>query len=529
MAITAMVQHYSGVSGNCIFEHIPSRVETTTWLKCGCRLPSTSFMIRKQDFMSHPHTFFVLSLVFCLPLPAQTPDELRRDDTWLLPVAELQENPGIPDCKTVLGYRWGDEISNHNQITRYLNALSEAAPDRSRLVCYGESYEGRSLNYLVISSPDNIARLDEIRHTNLELSDPRRCSGSRAEELVAQIPAIVWFANSVHGNEISPSDAALLTGYHLLADRRKLTQDMLEKLVVIIDPLQNPDGRDRFVNVFRETRGRFNQSNPYANEHVERWPGGRTNHYWFDMNRDWFRHSQRETRAKVASYLRWQPHIYVDAHEMGRNSSFYFPPPAEPKNPYLLASQEDRLSRLGKHQAGWFDRYGFGYVTREIFDAFYPGYGSEWPSLQGGLGILWEQAGARGLTTRRDDETELTYRDGVRNHYISALATLEFAAENQIDLLRGFHQARQAAIDLGQDGNVKDYFITRERPERAIRFVNMLSRNGIEVYTLDDSISVDCVDCSNCNRKLRKIPAGSFHIPVAQPAGRLIRAAGSEY
>ncbi len=471
-------------------------------------------------------------IAFCLMLSGLTPHssgqsalEQHNSHQWLLPIPELVANENVPDSKTILRYHWGDEISNHFQIETYLKALAEAAPDRAKLVQYGESYEGRSLNYLVISSAENMSRLEEIRLNNLRLSDPRTTSHQEAEALAESTPAVVWLAYSVHGNEISPSEAALLTAYHLVADQREQTVKLMNDLVVIIDPLQNPDGRDRFVNVFRETRGRFIQSHPLANEHTERWPNGRSNHYWFDMNRDWFLQSQQEVQAKVAAYLEWQPQIYVDAHEMGRNSTFYFPPPTDPKNPFLMPSQNEWFSRLGKHQAAWFDKYKFGYMTREVFDAFYPGYGSEWPTLQGGLGILWEQASARGLLIDRDDETQLSYRDGVRNHYISALATIEFASQHRAELLKTFHASRARSVRLGEDGDISDFFlITEDRPQRARRLGLVLQRNGIEVKKLNQPLSLECSSSHDGDKQLRTLPTGSLHISVAQPTGTLIRA-----
>ena len=447
-----------------------------------------------------------------------------QSNQFELPLKGFQADDSVPTTKQVFGYDWGDEISNHAQVALYLKKLHEACPERTDLIKYGKSYENRSLNYLVISSPDNISRLDEIRENNLRLADPRICDPVEAKALIEKTPAIVWLAYCVHGNEISPSDAALLTAYHLLADQTEATKKWLQNLVVIIDPLQNPDGRDRFVNVFRETRGLFNQSNPYSNEHAERWPSGRSNHYWFDMNRDWFRHSQQEVKAKVAAYLDWQPQMYVDAHEMGRNSTYYFPPPADPKNPYLLESQADWFSKLGKHQGKWFDRFGFGYVTREIFDAFYPGYGSEWPTLQGGMGILWEQASARGQVIERDDDTELTYRNGVRNHYVSGISTIEFAATNQDPLQQSFYDSKSRAVDLGKNGDVRHYFISRNRPQRTDRFVSMLRRNGIEVRSLNETTTVDVTDLQTGKESTVKLAPGTYHIPVAQPAARLLRA-----
>ncbi len=445
------------------------------------------------------------------------------DDHWLLPLPSVDADPAIPDCNTVLRYDWADEISSHYQVETYLRALADAAPDRTRLVQYGSSWEGRSLNYLVISSAANIARLEEIRENNLKLAQPQRYPELDAGDLIANAPAIVWLACAVHGNEISPSDAALITAWHLLADRSPQTRQWLDNLVIVIDPLQNPDGRDRFVNVYRESRGSFLQPFPQANEHTERWPTGRSNHYWFDMNRDWFLQSQQEVRARVAAYLHWDPQIYVDAHEMGPNSSYYFPPPTDPTNPFLLPAQLAWLSQIGQHQAGWFDRFGFGYMTREVFDAFYPGYGSEWPTLQGGLGILWEQAGPLGQVIERDDETQLTFHDAVRHHYISGIATIEFASAHRQQLLRSFREAKLDAIRLGNEGPVRHYFLPARRTTRTARLMAMLERNGIEVFTLTEPVTLDCTDMS-CKEGTHTIPAGAFHVPVAQPGGRLVRA-----
>lgn len=456
-------------------------------------------------------------------LPAQTEAPSQPAD-WLLPMPEVQADPAIPDSRAVLRYGWGEEISSHLQVEAFLESLARSAPDRTRLVQYGETSEGRSLNYLVISSPRNIARLDDIKAGVKRLADPRTCDQTAADQLMADLPAVIWLAYCVHGNEISPSDAALLTAWHLVADQRESTRQLLENLVVIIDPLQNPDGRDRFVNVFRETRGLFNQGNPWSNEHTERWPGGRFNHYWFDMNRDWFRHSQREVRAKVAAYLDWHPQIYVDSHEMGADSSYYFSPPADPKNPYFLPGQLDWMTRLGKHQAGHFDQYGFGYVTREIFDAFYPGYGSEWPTLQGGIGILWEQAGVRGLVIDRDDETRLTYQDGVRHNYVSGVATLEFAAQNHKELLAGFYAARRQNVELGQTGPVQHYFLFNDDPQRTADLARLLVRNGIEVRRVDESLTLAGESIGTGEQRDFSVPAGTLHVPVAQPGGRLLRA-----
>ena len=450
--------------------------------------------------------------------------DVHAKETDSLPIAQLDPDPAIPTIKETLGYDWATRITNHASMQQYLQALATAAPNRARLVRYGNSYEGRGLFYLVITAPENFRRLEAIRKSNLKLSDPRRTSLAEAGQMIANMPAVVWLASSVHGNELSSTEAALLTGYHLLADQRDTTKEMLQSLVVLIDPLQNPDGRERFVNVYQENRGTFANSHPLSNEHTERWPGGRFNHYLFDMNRDWFLQSQQETVAKVRAYLRWQPQIYVDSHEMGRNSTYFFVPPTDPVNPFMLPKQRQWLYQLGEHQAKWFDRFGFAYTTREIFDAFFPGYGSEWPTLQGGLGILWEQAGVRGLIVDRDDDTKLRYRDAVRHHYVSCLATLEIAAERREDLLGDFYDARSRGIQLGNESAVRHFLLpVNPRPNRTARLAQLLQRNGIDVFVLPGDMKVAVTDMRTGEKSERTIPKGSLHVPVSQPSGRLIR------
>ncbi|HIQ23238.1 MAG TPA: hypothetical protein EYH34_18595, partial [Planctomycetes bacterium] len=441
-----------------------------------------------------------------------------------LPLPGVDVDPDVPTLKQVLGFDWARRITTPRQIERYLHRLAKATGDRTRLVRYGKTYEGNNLYYVVISSPANIRRLDEIRAANLRLADPRQLAGEQAAAVIERSPAIVWLAYSTHGNECSPADAALLTAYHLVADRRGATRRWLERVVVIIDPLQNPDGRDRFVHSFRKNHGVFADPYPWASEHTEPWPGGRTNHYWFDMNRDWFLQSQREMQAKVKAYLDWQPQIYVDAHEMGRDRTYYFTPPTEPVLPFLLAHQREWLFRIGRHQGRWFDERGFRYTTREMFDAYYPGYGSQWPTLQGAIGILWEQAGVRGLVIARSDRTRLRYPTAVLHHYVSGLATVEVAAENRQALLRDFYEAQRRAIQLGHDGPVRHYFLLEGRtPQRARRLAEVLAANRIEVRRLSESVSVKAKDIRGGEAREVALPAGTYHVPVAQPAGRLVR------
>ena len=441
-----------------------------------------------------------------------------------LPRAGIDADPKIPTLKQVVGHDWGRDISSHMDVERYLKALAGAAPDRAALVLYGRSWEGRALYYLILSSPENIRRREEIRANNLRLADPRITPAEKVLSMVAQAPAIVWLAFGVHGNETSSTEAALLTAYDLLADRRRETQEMLSRVLLILDPLQNPDGHERFVNGYREARGAFPDAQPLAAEHQERWPSGRSNHYLFDMNRDWFQQSQRETRARVAAYLRWQPHLFVDAHEMGRDATYFFDPPADPINPFFLPRQVEWLDRIGHHLAARFDECGFAYTSREMFDSFYPGYASSWPLFQGGLGILWEQASARGLVIQREDERQLHLQDAVLHHYTSALATLDLVARQREQLVRDFCEARLRGIQLGREGPVRHFFLPPDpRSARVASLARLLRNNGIEVRRLTKTLKIPCTSVRSAAKAKMTIPAGSYHIPVAQPAAPLVR------
>ncbi len=441
-----------------------------------------------------------------------------------LPMAGLEVDHKVPTLEQVVGFEFGTDLSTHTEIEQYLRALAEAASFRARLVRYGETWTGRGLHYLVISSPSNIDRLEEIRAANLRLCDPRRLSESQANELVATTPAIVWFGCTIHGNETSGSEAALVTAYHLLADGGETTRALLNDVVVIIDTLQNPDGRDRFVHSFREARGLFPDAEPLGREHGGRWASGRLNHYLFDMNRDWFLHSQKETRARVAAYLRWRPHVFVDVHEMGRDQSYFFPPPTDPINPMILETQRDWFLRFGKHQAARFDEHGFAYTTRELFDAFYPGYGESWPTLSGAIGMLWEQAGVRGLVVRRSDELRLTYRDAVLHHYVSALATVETASRERRRLVADFVSVARQSVALAGAGDVSDYFLLAgEAPARTLDLVRLLARNGIDVARVTKALRVTARDVATDVVSERDVPIGSYHVSLAQPSSRLAR------
>jgi hypothetical protein len=472
--------------------------------------------------MTRRSFLFVLILVlalFAVPARAQAP----AGKFEFMPGA--QYDPAIPTLKQVTGHDWGEKITAHHEIERYIEALAKASP-RVRVVKYAETYEGRALYYLIIASEANMARLGEIQSGMQRLADPRGLAEADAEKLIASLAPVTWIAAGVHGNEISSCDAVLLFAYHLLAAQNDaVVKSIFERSVVIIDPTENPDGRDRFITYFRQSTGPWPDTDPQSAEHNENWPGGRSNHYLFDMNRDWFAQTQPETRGRTKAYLEWFPVVFVDEHEMGSNSSYYFAPPAQPYNPIMPKEQIQWLFAFGKNNSEWFDKFRFDYFTRDVFDSFYPGYGEGWPMFQGSIGMTFEQASARGLAVKRSDDTVMLYRDSVHHHFISALSTAQNTAKNDKALLRYFYNYRKSAVQEGQQETVKEYILPPGRdPNRTTKLAALLMDNGIEVKRAEKPFSnARARDYYEGKPQTKEFPAGTFVVSLAQPNKRLAK------
>ena len=421
----------------------------------------------------------------------------------------------IPTTQQVLGFKIGEEITSHAEMIRYFTALEKAAPDRLKIKIYGKTWEGRDLIYVAISSKNNIKNLDVMSRDMKRLADPRTLNDKQAQKIIRQMVGSTWLAYSVHGNEISPMDAAMQTAYHLLAAQNQPQTDKIMKdSVVFIDPLQNPDGRDRFIHNYRTARGLQADSSTSSAEHNEPWPGGRTNHYLFDMNRDWFALTQPETEGRIKALQEFFPIVFVDLHEMGGNSSYYFAPEAVPFNPHLAKDQRASLELFGKNNAKYFDQYGFDYFTREIFDAFYPGYGASWPSYYGSVAMTYEQASSRGLRFRRNDGTTLHYRDTVRHHFVASISTAEVTAVNRIQLLNEFYSYRKTAILEGKKEKRRYYIIPAQQDQAAAtKIAGLLTKQGVEVKKSLASFKI-------CGKNYK---SGSLIIDSAQPSKRFIR------
>ena len=467
------------------------------------------------------------SLVFAsfaaiAPLRAQVPDPSPLPQQPFAP--GITYDPAIPTLEQVTGHALGTEISAHADVEKYLRALA-AASARIQLVEYGKSWEGRTLWYAVVANDARMKELPKIREGMHRLADPRGLADADAAALQRDLPAVGWLANCVHGDEPSGTDAALHVLYHLLAAQNDPVADKVRaECVVLVDPLQNPDGRDRFVHSTRAARGRWPDATPLGAEHSQPWPGGRVNHALFDMNRDWFAMSQPETQARVRAFLDWWPLLYVDLHEMSGHHSYYFPPPALPINGEITAVQRGWLERYGKNNARWFDRFGFDYFTREAYDSFYPGYGEGWPTFQGSVGMTFEMASSRGLVFRKRDDSLLFYRDGVQRHFTASMATLETLANGRAEAIAAFVQHRRAGIERGEKGPTKAWvFPDRGDRTRLSRLMNLLLAQGIEVHRTKSTWETAGKSLRDAGTTVPPFAAGSYVVSCAQPSSTLAK------
>ena len=417
----------------------------------------------------------------------------------------------IPSPEEFLGYRLGTRFTPHHRILEYFEELDR----RSDLVTMrqiGTTYEDRPLVLATITSARNHAALSDIR-TNVNAL--ARGEGDPAA-IVKSTPAVVWLAFGVHGNESSSAEASMLV-VHTLLTNPDYARD-LDDLVVIVDPLENPDGRERYIGWFHRTRGVRANINPDAFEHQEPWPGGRFNHYLIDMNRDWTWQSQRETQARVAAYREWHPQVFVDFHEMFYNSTYFFPPDAKPINANLPKAVEDWLDIFGRANAAEFSKRGWAFFVAERFDLFYPGYGDSWPSLHGAIGMTYEMAGhgRAGTAIEREDGTILTLADRVERHYTTGITTVRTAAQHKNELLRYTYDAARAQIDGG-----RNTFLIVPGSPNFDPLIAMLRRQDVRVDMLGAPATIRATRLDREAVESRSFPAGTAVVSTRQPLGAL--------
>ncbi|HVF60355.1 MAG TPA: M14 family metallopeptidase [Thermoanaerobaculia bacterium] len=476
-----------------------------------------------------PRRLATLVAVLCLAAPAvraQAP--AAAPPPLLAPLSGGQELPlppaavAVPSPAALLGYPLGTRFTHWDRIVEALGAI-DGASDRVAMWEYGRTYEGRPLQLLAISAPENIARLEAIRKERLRLADPEALPADERERLVRELPVVVWLAYGVHGNESSSAEAAMATAW-VLASAGGDVAALLEEAIVLIDPLCNPDGRERYVHSFEQRTGSRPNPDPAAAEHFEPWPGGRTNHYLLDLNRDWAWASQQETRHRIAAYRQWEPQVYVDFHEMGSESTYFFPPAAEPIHPRIDRQLVSWLDTFGRANAQAFERQGWIYYTGENFDLFYPGYGDSYPSLRGAVGMTYEMAGGgrAGAALTLPDGSTLTLADRVARHLTTSLATVRTAAQNRRRLLEDYAAGRAAPHD--DDGRT---FLWPADQQEAGALADLLALHGVRVEQLaqDDTLPArPLIGPAAAEPAPRQFAAGTYAVSTAQPLGDLVAA-----
>lgn len=372
-----------------------------------------------------------------------------------------------------LGYKIGERFTPYHRVHQYMQHVA-STNDRVEITTYGESYEGRPLVAMFVSSAANIQKLERIRRSNLQRTG--LVEGTPTEAI-----PIIWMSYNVHGNEAVGAETAMKTLWELIDPENVTTKSYLENTVVVIDPCLNPDGQERYVNWYNQWASRRIQPDPQALEHQEPWPGGRPNHYLYDLNRDWAWQVQQESQHRAALYNRWMPQVHVDFHEQGINSPYYFAPAAEPVHEFVSPFQREFQEIVGRNNAKYFDENAWMYFTREVFDLFYPSYGDSWPMFNGAIGMTYEQAGSgrAGLGIETAIGDTLTLTDRILHHHTAGLATIEMTSVHADRLVKEF-SAYFADNNSNPPGPYKTYVIkSGDTPDRVARLRELLDRNGI--------------------------------------------------
>ena len=476
----------------------------------------------------HPRAFSAVFLFAFGLICALVPGTVRAQD---LPFAmevrvpgTLSYDPAIPRPESVIGHVVGDTHTRSHLVADYYRAVADAS-DRVVVSRHGATYEGRHLYHAVVTSPANHGRLEEIRMANHRLSD---APGEVSDAMIETMPVVVHMGYGVHGNEASGPEAAMLVLYHLAAGSGPAVDGLLDRAVIIMDPNYNPDGRDRFVNWVNANRGRVATRDGQDREHAEPWPGGRTNHYWFDLNRDWLVAQHPSSKGRVGLFHHWRAQVLTDVHEMGSNATYFFQPGIPSRNnPNTPERTFELTAALAEHHAEWLDRHGALYYSRETFDDFFYGKGSTFPDVNGAIGILFEQASSRALERVTNDGV-LTFPFTIRNQVATSMSTLAGSLALRTALLTHQRDFYASAPEAARRNPVKAYVLdlggTRTRTQALLQ---MLLRHRIRVYELARTVQAD-----------RTLPAGrtagsgertfrageAVIIPMDQPQTRLIKA-----
>ncbi len=427
---------------------------------------------------------------------------------------QLPYDAAIPTPESILGYPLGAEMTLYAHIVQYFEKLAAASP-RIILNTYGKTYEGRPLINVVITSEANHKNIEELRRQHLRLTDPDAIPASEAARLIEEHPVFISMSYGIHGNEMSSSEAVMQVAYRLVAAQDEATRKLLDQSVIILFICINPDGRDRYAYWYRSVQRHLPAHEPDDLEHYEPWPAGRTNHYWFDLNRDWFYMVNQESRAHSTEYQRWMSQVHVDYHEQGYNANYFTAPGTTPRNLLLPKRYEALSDTFGRANIREFDKHRISYFTREVFDFFYPGYGSSYPGVMGAVSMLTEQGGiGGGRIIKTEDGTPLTLQQRVWDHYTTSLATLLKAGEMRKELLQYSFDAwnhRHSASPT------KAYFLPDDPSGYLYDAIALLMSHGVKVERATADFSADALNFRSGKVERKTMPKGTYVVPANQP------------
>jgi len=422
----------------------------------------------------------------------------------------INYNKEITSPEQFFGHQVGEWHLSHDKLYFYIRELAEIS-QRAVWEEYGRSHEGRPLGNLIISSPDNIRDLEQLRSAHLKLSDPDLSAGID----IKNMPVVIKLGYGIHGNESSAQNASALVAYYLIAGESPGISRLLDNAIILIDPALNPDGMQRHSTWVNFTKSLNNNPDPNSWEFSESWPGGRTNHYWFDLNRDYIMLQHPESKGRVAAFFRWRPNINTDHHEQGPNATFFYQPGIQSRNnPLTPADNQDLTAEIGKYHEKYLNRNGILYFTEESYDDFYIGKGSSYPDIHGSVGILFEQAGVKGHL-RETPNMVLSFPFAIRNQVTVSLSTLEAGLEMKDKLLENQRRFYKDALSLADKHSVKAYIFTEpDDNTRLCEFIRILSAHQIRIYKLAKDVNKEGITYKSDN---------SYIVPLKLNEYRYIR------
>lgn len=433
-----------------------------------------------------------------------------QDLSYYLPDS-VTYNKAIPTPKEIIFHNPGEWHVTHDRLVNYMKAIAAAAPERVKLETMGYTYENRPQVLLIITSPKNQLRLEEIRLQHLQLSDPKKSESVNIENM----PIVVWIGHSIHGNEPSGANASLISAYYLAAAQGKNIDELLDNVVILFDPSFNPDGLQRFSTWANQHKSKNLVSDPNSREFNEVWPGGRFNHYWFDLNRDWLPAVHVESQNRLTWFHKWKPNILTDHHEQGSNATFFFQPGVPSRvNPLTPQKNQELTGKLAKYHAAFLDRIGSMYFTKENYDDFYYGKGSTYPDINGAIGILFEQASSRGHLQKTNNGL-LSFPFTIKNQFTTELSTLEGAKVLRKEFLQWQKDFYKQALGDATTDPVKAYvFGDKNDKAKTFHFLQMLQRQQIDVYGLNSNVKAESIDFNK---------DGSYIVPASQTQYKVIK------